>query len=282
MSTAPSSTRERRVHGDAERDRFAVHRPAGGDDEVGESDEALRVDRLRRDEDGGQRSRDDLCSLLRRSREDDRVRVRVAPESLEDVREQRVRLAVVQRHVRRCPHDDDRAVAIDAELVEDARVGREPVEVVLLLETGVAPHFRRPCAEPVEPVLWDRLGDDDAARGAAPEAVLDAGELVVERVARRDAERARHHRQLVRGVRERDVEASPASRSAEARGGGRTSPVPSRQLAAPPWGGPTTSCSMPWSVSSSSVWAYSRVVTRTLVAALAKQRDERSEERHLR
>src|SRR5262245_21582023 len=32
---------------------------------------------------------------------------------------------------------------------------------------------------------------------------------------------------------------------------------------APPWGGPTTSWSMPCSVRRSTVWAYSRVVTRT-------------------
>ena len=43
-------TRERRVHGDAERDRLAVHRPSGRDDEVGERDEALCVDRVLRDD----------------------------------------------------------------------------------------------------------------------------------------------------------------------------------------------------------------------------------------
>ena len=37
---------ERRPDRRAERDRLAVHRPAGGDHEVGEGDQRLRVDRL--------------------------------------------------------------------------------------------------------------------------------------------------------------------------------------------------------------------------------------------
>jgi hypothetical protein len=51
--------------------------------------------------------------------------------------------------------------------------------------------------------------------------VLDARELVVEGVRRRDPEGARDHRKLVRGVREGDVEAAaarvPAQRSQPAR-----------------------------------------------------------------
>ena len=41
---AAEATAVRRVHGYAECGRFAVHRPAGGDDEIGEGDQALCVD----------------------------------------------------------------------------------------------------------------------------------------------------------------------------------------------------------------------------------------------
>src|SRR6187402_3538015 len=141
--------------------------------------------------------------------------VRVVAEALEDVREHRIRLAVVQGHVWRGPNDDDRALAIEAELVDDARVGLEPREVVLLLEAGIAAHLALACSEAIESVLWNRVGDNDAACRAAAEAVLYTGELVVERVARRNAERPRDHGQLVRGMRQRDVEAAAARVPAE-------------------------------------------------------------------
>ena len=52
---APEPAAVRRVDGHAERGRFAVHRPARGDDEVGVRDQALRVDRLLRDDHRRQR-----------------------------------------------------------------------------------------------------------------------------------------------------------------------------------------------------------------------------------
>ena len=51
--------RERRVDARAERGRLAVHRPAGRDDEVGQRDEALRVDRVLRDVERRQSERSD-------------------------------------------------------------------------------------------------------------------------------------------------------------------------------------------------------------------------------
>ena len=68
-----------------------------------------------------------------------------------------------------------------------------------------------------EPLGRDRLGDDDPRRGPAAELVLEPRELVVEGRRARDPERARGQRQVVRAVRERQVEAPrlrPASASA--------------------------------------------------------------------
>ncbi len=84
------------------------------------------------------------------------------------------------------------------------------MEVVLLLQTRIAPHLRRARSQAVESIRRDRLGDDDTACRTTPEAVLHVRELVVEGVRRRNAERPCGQRQLVGRVRERDVEALPA------------------------------------------------------------------------
>ena len=96
----------------------------------------------------------------------------ISPEPLEHVVEERIAVPVVQRHVGRRPHDDEHALAIDPEIVEHGRVRSEPVEVVLLLQPGIATHFRRTRAEAVEALLRDGLGNDDARRRAAAEPVL--------------------------------------------------------------------------------------------------------------
>ncbi len=90
-----------RVHGDAERHGLAVHRPAGRDHQVREGDQALPVDRplrhdQRRQADGPQEAR-----LVLGARQHHRVHLGVAAEPVDDLAEQRVRLAVVERHVRR-------------------------------------------------------------------------------------------------------------------------------------------------------------------------------------
>ena len=99
----------RRVDRHAERHGLAVHRPAGRDDEVGERDQALRVDGALGDDHGRQRERADVGALLLRPRDDDGVHALVAAEVLERLREERVRVAVVERDVRRRPQDDDDA-----------------------------------------------------------------------------------------------------------------------------------------------------------------------------
>ena len=273
--------RERRVGRYSESDRLAVHRAAGGHDEVGERHEALCVDRPLGHVDRGQRSRGDLSALIGRPWKDDGVDSRVAPEPLENVSEERVRLAVVQRDVRRSSHDDDGALAIQPELIEDSRVGRESVEVVLLLQARVAANLRGACTEAVEAVLGDRLRDDDTPRRPAAEAVLDARELVVEGVRGRDPERTSDHRQLVRGVREREVElAAPCVAAERVQPTGHRTRLPECSGASVPW---------PDDVVLDAVQREKlrrlRVFPRRegyIVPALAQQRDQRPEERHLR
>jgi hypothetical protein len=70
-------------------------------------------------------------------------------------------------------------------------------------------------AQRVEPLLRDRVGDDDAGGGPAPERVLRSGELVVERIRGRHPEAAGSQRELVRRVRQRDVEGAAAREPAQ-------------------------------------------------------------------
>ena len=68
------------VDGRAERGGLAVHRPAGGDDEVGEGDQALGLDGAGRDDQRGQLHRLDELPLGLGARQDDRVDLVVAAE----------------------------------------------------------------------------------------------------------------------------------------------------------------------------------------------------------
>ncbi len=124
-------------------------------------------------------------------------------------------MEVVQRDLRWRAQDGEEPGAIDPERLEHAVVRLEAVEVVLLLEAGVATHLPRASAERVEAVLRNRLRHDDTGGRAAAEAVLGARELVVERIGGGDAEGSGGERKLVRGVRERDVEAAAASEATE-------------------------------------------------------------------
>ena len=133
----------RRVDGHAERGRLAVHRPAGRDDEVGERDQALRVDGAVRAGSptaarGAARTRAAPRSAAGRTR----ARSRPA-EVLERLREERVRVPVVERHVGRRPQDDEHARRVDAEPLEQRPVGLEVREVVLLLQARVLDELRR-------------------------------------------------------------------------------------------------------------------------------------------
>ena len=68
------------------------------------------------------------------------------PEVLERLREERVRVPVVERHVGRRPQDDEHARRVDAEPLEQRPVGLEVGEVVLLLQPRVLHELRRPDA----------------------------------------------------------------------------------------------------------------------------------------
>ena len=127
-------------------------------------------------------------------------------EMLERLREERVRVPVVERHVGRRPQDDEHARRVDAEPLEQRAVGLEVREVVLLLQARVLDELRRAHAVRPQPLGGDRVRHDDPRRRAAAELVLQRRELVVERRRARDPEPPRGDRQLVRAVRERDVE----------------------------------------------------------------------------
>ena len=209
---------EGRVDGGTERDGLAVHRPAGRDDEVGERDQALRVDGVLGDDHRREPQPLHVGALLVGARDHDRVHLLVAAEALERAREHRVAVAVVERDVGRRPQDDEDPRLVDAEVAERGGVGLEVGEVVLLLQSRVAAELVAGRPVPGEPLGRDRLGHDHPPRGAAAELVLEPGPLVVERRAARDPEAARRQRQLVRAVRERDVEAAalrPAAQAAQ-------------------------------------------------------------------
>ena len=121
---------EGRPHRRAEGDGLAVHGAAGADDEVGVGDERLGVDRALGDDEAVE-----LRALLGDAGQHDGLR---AAQAREDVGEDVVLEAVVQRDHRRRAHDGQRLGAIEAQLVEDRRVGLEVGEVVLLLQPRVA------------------------------------------------------------------------------------------------------------------------------------------------
>ena len=196
----------RRVDRDAERRGFAVHRPAGGDDDVGERDQALRVDGGLRQDHRRERERAHVLALLLGARQDERVHVLEPSEVVERHREERVRVPVVERHVGRRPQHDEHARRVDGELLEQRAVGLEVGEVVLLLQPRILEQLRRHGAVLLQPLRRNRVGHDDLRRRAAAELMLDRRELVVEGRRRRNAEPPRGDRQLVRAVRERDVE----------------------------------------------------------------------------
>ena len=89
-----------------------------------------------------------------------------------------------------------------------------------------------------QPLRGDGGRHDDGRRRTAAELVLEGRELVVERRRARDAEPPRRDRQLVRAVRERDVEAAAARPAAElaeavrvvARGEALLAPTVTRRL----------------------------------------------------
>ena len=98
---------EGRPHRRSERDGLAIHRAAGRDDEIGERDQALGVDRVLRQDERRQRCLAQRVALGGRPREHDGLHRGVGAEPLEDVREERVPVAVVERDLGRRAHDDE-------------------------------------------------------------------------------------------------------------------------------------------------------------------------------
>ena len=143
---------EGRVDGHAERDRLAVHRPARRDDEVGERDQALRVDGVLGDDAAtGARAPGSPSRCSGGAREDDGVHGSSRPSRSSTSREERVPVPVVERDLGRRAHDDEHARRVDARR-RAPRVRLEVGEVVLLLDARVADELRRPRAEACEPV----------------------------------------------------------------------------------------------------------------------------------
>ncbi len=197
-----------RVDGNAECCSLAIHRSARRDDQVGERDQALGVDGSVRDDHGREGELPDVVTLLGAAREDHRLDGLLVAEMSEQLREERVRAPVVERHVGRRPHDDERALPVDQQLGEDALIRLEVVEVVLLLQARVLEELRWPDAEASHALEWDRVGDDDLRRGAIAQMVLERRVLVVVRRRARDAQSPGGDRQLVGAVREREVVAA--------------------------------------------------------------------------
>jgi hypothetical protein len=116
-------------------------------------------------------------------------------------------VAVVERDVGRRAHDDrESAVTFHAQRLEDPGVGREVGEVVLLLEPGELLELLPLGADAREPRGRDRVGRDDAPGEPAADVVLLDRELVVEHVDGRDAREGGGDRELVRAMRDREVE----------------------------------------------------------------------------
>ena len=153
----------------------------------------------------------------------------VVAEAVEQIGVDGVVDAVVERRDRRRAQDDDDARRVGADARQDAGVGLEVVEEVLLLEPRVLPQLARACAVALQALGRDRVGHDHAPCEAAADHVLERRPLVVEEVDRGDAQRARHDRQVVRAVGRREIEAGPRARPAPQR---RGAPGQAAQLAA--------------------------------------------------
>ena len=172
-------------------------------------------------------------------------------------------MPVVQRHLGRRPHDDEHALPLDPEIVQHGWVRSESVEVVLLLQPGIATHLRTHELRGGRGAIvgWRRerrrasLCDSRARAVSARTRSRRRTTTGLRANARPSAARARHARARCRTF--------ARARSAAERGADLPSSEPCPTAPAPPCPGPTTSCSIPWSDSSSIVWANSRVVTST-------------------
>src|SRR5437868_13620674 len=138
---------------------------------------------------------------------------------VEGLREERIRVAVIERDVRRRWQDDEDAVGVDPPAVQQPRVWLEVGKVVLLLQAGIPQQLRGSDSKALEPIWWDRVGHDHLRRRTHAELVLELRELVVVGRRARDAQAPGAEGELVRSVRQREVEAArsrPAVQRAQA------------------------------------------------------------------
>jgi len=222
---------EHRPHGRAEHGRLSVHRAPGGDQHVGERDEAAAVDRAVGHDDALEPEAADVGALLVGAGEHDGVHARVGGRAPQDLRQQRrLGAAEVERVGRRRAHHAQQLRAGDAERLEHAAVGLEVRQVVLLLQARIADQLFAARAVAGEALGRDRLRHEHPVGQPAVDVVLDRRPLVVEHRRVGDTQRPRDHRHVGRAVGERAVEAlppRPAEQLAHAAGG-------SERLVAPP------------------------------------------------
>ena len=203
------ATGEGRVHGGAQHDGFAIHRPAGRDDQVGARHQALTVQRLVGHDDPVQRHLADALALRHGARQHDGHHTLGGREALQHAREHVVLEPVVERQLRRRAQDREQ-LPVRREAVRDRRVGLEGGERVLLLQARVPDEPRAVRAVAREALRRDRLRHQRAAGEPAVERVLQDGVLVVEHRRRRDAQQPGDDRLVGRAVRQGRVEGTAA------------------------------------------------------------------------
>jgi len=200
---------------------LAVHGSTCRDHEVGEGDKALRVHGMLRYEHGRQLERAHVLALLSGAWQHDGLHVGIAADVRQDLREQRVRLAVIERDVGRRADDHEDAAGIEAETRRQAGVGLEVGQVVLLLQARILEQLVGPDAVAAQSLGRDRVRHDHPPGGTAADVVLKRRELVVEHVHGGDLQPARSEGEVVRSVREREVELLPAAELAHRPGAGQ-------------------------------------------------------------
>ena len=174
--------------------------------------------------------------------------------AVEDVAEQRIPVAVVERDLGWRAHDDENPCRVEPELVEHGRVGFEARRgSTPPSRPGKAANLALAGAEDVEPLLRDRLRHDDASRGTAAE---------------RRAARAR--------TRSR-TRTRPGSRASERRAGARARHVRARcrsSGASPSAGAPEAA--RPWRAPCPRRWRRRAAARRSRAGCRAARRSSRS------
>ncbi len=153
-------------------------------------------------------------ALLPGARQYDRLR---PAQPFQDLREEVVLEPVIERHGRRRADNRDRLGRVQAQLGQNRRIGLEVVQVVLLLETRVAPELGGG-AVTLEALDRNHVRHHHGLRQPAVDVVLDRRPLIVEHRRAWDPEHPRGDRDVVGAVSEREVESAPARKPPELEG----------------------------------------------------------------